>query len=110
MEQQKHTPGPWKAEWHRKYKQWNVFPESGKAVVSVTDLCGEYSKEETEANARLIAAAPDLLEALMTEQKALELAHTNYGEVGGAKTHWGIFEAADTQARAAIAKATGGAS
>ena len=64
MEQQKHTPGPWEAEWHRKYKQWNVFPESGKAVVSVTDLCGEYSKEETEANARLIAAAPDLLEAL----------------------------------------------
>ena len=96
MEQQKHTPGPWEAEWHRKYKQWNVFPESGKAVVSVTDLCGEYSKEETEANARLIAAAPELLEALQGLLDCMAIPSSICKERPA-------YEAA----RAAIAKATG---
>ena len=51
----KHTPGPWEAvsdhDWHSGWK----FGVAGVVPVNHTI---------TEANARLIAAAPDLLEAL----------------------------------------------
>jgi len=56
----KHTPGPWTAEWHletrhpKDHPQWHV--EDG--LDCVADVYGGG------ANARLIAAAPDLLAAL----------------------------------------------
>lgn len=55
----KHTPGPWKAEDNmsneHKGKGWIVRGVDGKP------LTGWGSITTTEANARLIAAAPDLL-------------------------------------------------
>lgn len=64
----KHTPGPWKA---KTLEEW----VEGKGGLVVIDAPGKWlslanahihrdSREEGEANARLIAAAPDLLEAL----------------------------------------------
>jgi hypothetical protein len=53
-----HTPGIWKAvavDESAEYKQWEIQPHVG--VVERVDGIGE-------ANARLIAAAPELLEAL----------------------------------------------
>ena len=61
-------------------------------IASVTNL--SLVDEEAEANARLITAAPDLLEALRSLLDALP----------SATTHPAI-----RSARAAIAKATGGA-
>ncbi len=95
--EQKHTPGPW--EWDGRVWQYDEQEEApwlvqapwhdikSKAVLSGSIRCN------TEANARLIAAAPELLAAL----KGL-LGITDFHELFGSKTE---------AARAAIAKATG---
>lgn len=58
----KHTPGPWEADiWGGK---WYVVDLNDIAVAS----CGD-----SNANANLIAAAPDLLEALESVSKELQL-------------------------------------
>lgn len=63
-----HTPGPWAAQPHD-LKCWTVVAGAGSSVAHV-DLRSE--PEITEANARLIAAAPDLLEALKFAEAILE--------------------------------------
>ena len=59
MSAAKHTPGPWTQD-----KYGNVKTPSGGMLVTDGVALGGYSTEETRANARLIAAAPELLEAL----------------------------------------------
>ncbi len=54
----KHTPGPWKAEPFA--GGWNVWPISSKKPDG-----SAIAYDCTEADARLIAAAPDLLAALL---------------------------------------------
>lgn len=99
----KHTPGPWLiaesvASRHaitnmRRIRSKNEGLEHG----AVCDVYGIQDGSEASANAILIAAAPDLLDALE------DLLH----EVGFGRV---ITETtASTKARAAIAKATGGA-
>jgi hypothetical protein len=91
-----HTPGPWAfAEGRRSFAvhQQDGAPYTPLAS-DVADVPIYDSTGTAEANARLIAAAPDLLEALMAV-KALAVP---------AATH--IHTIVD----AAIAKATGGAS
>lgn len=97
-----HTPGPWKLvpKFHA-----SVESSTGRHVAN----CGGYTTNmdqgehmnENEANARLIAAAPDLLEALEalleTAKEDRPYAHTDTGSE--------VFKA-----QAAIAKATGNAS
>ena len=57
------TPGPWQAkERHANYKGFVVLHDTGSGLRRV-DSDGIY---ENSANARLIAAAPDLYEALQT--------------------------------------------
>ena len=88
----KHTPGPW------------AMPDSGQGRISkvgvnggwdgmiATADCGDYARSRSEglANARLIAAAPDLLEALKDAVRDSE-----------SPGQW------LDESRAAIAKATG---
>lgn len=81
-----HTPGPWKST--TAYIDIEVRTESYALVAVVTPI-----RCETEANASLIAAAPDLLEALMQ----MVACHDEP-----------TCPAIDV-AKAAIAKATGGA-
>ena len=82
----KHTPGPWKATARRV-----TAPETeGRLALDVQINGG--NREDNKANARLIAAAPDLLVAL---QGVVRVADRKTDE----------FDAA----RAAIAKATGSA-
>jgi hypothetical protein len=128
MNTAKHTPGPWgiRDEWHGDGKE--VYPSSVKFEIGEpSELCvvtGLY--DQCEANSRLIAAAPDLLEALQNwlgtpddpkagwhgsggtqELFACEYCNAKHGDctqVPHAPT------CPITQARAAIAKATGGAS
>lgn len=58
----KHTPGPWEAD------GGDVFSKEGRKYIALTIL--DVPKKERMANARLIAAAPELLEAA---KDALEL-------------------------------------
>jgi len=61
-----HTPGPWILE-RCKYKGLQVHgtnEENGGQMTAHAKIYDLNSAEITEANARLIAAAPELLEAL----------------------------------------------
>ena len=60
MEQ--HTPGPWTADWDDS-GQWYV--NIGGLSVSGNALRGDSGNCVESANARLIAAAPELLEAVL---------------------------------------------
>lgn len=105
MSDSKHTPGPWEIlpeEAGRDYiRVRGTIPGSRFKVsnVLVTTYKGQateaYDREikETRANARLIAAAPELLEALIACEKSMREAL--------------YVPPSITKARAAIAKATG---
>ena len=100
-----HTPGPWEAtdlseaHWVETNHRWGIFSAS-RRVAKVEGVGGEY-----EANARLIAAAPDLLEALKAmvaitnDSRGVDGYHLN-GDIA----EWDEFDAIN-QARAALAKA-----
>ena len=84
-----HTPGPW-----RVLHKTGVFPMDSDCWTIGT---AEQHRKEHEANARLIAAAPDLLAALQAM-----VAHYP----AGINT---MLDEASTAARAAIDRATGAA-
>ena len=100
----KHTPGPW------------GMPDSGQGRISkvgvnggwdgmvATADCGDYARSRSEglANARLIAATPDLLAAL---QAIVDEAGPQFGH----DEEPGCINRMARLARLAIAKATGGA-
>ena len=74
----KHTPGEWKAEpldVHVSVKLWRVL--QGTKIICKLDSYDRYNTEaniEEEANAKLIAAAPDMFTALMVAKAHLEYA------------------------------------
>ena len=91
----KHTPGP-----------WHIFERLHR--IFVCDALGEQiaivsQRENKIASARLIAAAPELLEACEW------LVNIGYDVgKGGGKPEYGEFEAAILSAGKAITKAIGG--
>ena len=101
----KHTPGPWitfvpnvgdpQEKDERGNLYWEIRPESLAFDSTYLDVTGWMS----ESNARLIAAAPELFEALK------KLVGYHDGMVGD----YHIENHALPEARAAIAKATGAA-
>lgn len=111
-----HTHGPWK--WQEGNptitRHWNgkdcvIATVDWRALAWHED--GNCAGRESGANARLIAAAPDLLEALelLFGNNALQSVchHYDADAFGRVKGTWGAK--AEAKARAAIAKATGGA-
>lgn len=94
----KHTPGPWTAD------EW----ATGYTVSSDLEhysVCHLEGCNNAEANARLIAAAPELLAAL---EAFIGLPFPMPGQKSSNRG-WSDFQAYCDQARAAIAKAKGGA-
>ena len=93
-----HTPGPWRFTTDA-IAIWNS--PAAKKTLCIADMGSEGSPDidyaETIANARLIAAAPELLAAL------IELDHHMMTEMPLGTYPNGTFEVV----RAAIAKATG---
>lgn len=89
-----HTPGPWFIDIESE-KLWDICVDRGEdlwVVVQMTQAVGSTAlTAEDIANARLIAAAPDLLEALKAVLSEVE----------------GCCCSSERRARAAIAKATG---
>ena len=81
----KHTPGPWKIqEWPEKgitmivrYNAPDSWPKYGVVCEIDTPL------DDCEANARLIAAAPDMLEALKMILHCNPLERKVYGKFNG---------------------------
>lgn len=55
----KHTKGEWFVATDN-----NVYSQHGDARIAIVEADFNISEQEAEANARLIAAAPELLEAL----------------------------------------------
>ena len=94
----KHTPGPWSY-----IGNGDVVAKSNKYCGGEKDIASVFLtvNDEDEANARLIAAAPDLLEALKACADWLDWLVTPHDDPKGAHA------AHIKQARAAIAKATG---
>lgn len=59
----KHTPGPWGVYLNNDTNQFEIFHDEGRGFGHMLARV-EGEKGRFAANARLIAAAPDLLEAL----------------------------------------------
>jgi hypothetical protein len=98
----KHTPGPWfylkGDEWsHSVVTQHGELPDGSQSYWTVASI-NKQREPEHEANARLISAAPDLLEALDLAFKVLQRLPEDC--VMGDHPVW-------AKTRAAIAKATG---
>lgn len=69
----KYTPGPWEIHGANYHNEILIGQEgrkhsSGKVVHVGWDICG-YESEEWKANAKLIASAPEMLEALESAVK-----------------------------------------
>jgi hypothetical protein len=100
-----YTPGPWKVVHTptRKETFWAICTTNEaphQAVIALVDGKSKYHEEHpecAEANARLIASAPDLLAALEQLTQAVEV-----------EGFAGVIPSAIDAARAAINKATGG--
>lgn len=95
----KHTPGTWKYE-----PEDNLIvaelPTGRFRILSMSPRSLDCDIAERGANARLIAAAPDLLEALQgLHDDTMDYIKLN--NLGGENNHWLVL------ARFAIAKATG---
>ena len=94
----KHTPGPWEI------KNQNLVAEGGNCVLANLHMWQGDAPDEGKANARLIAAAPELLAALQAMFRAAEMRDMDNCEVRSA--HVAVeWDAANQAARAAIVKA-----
>ena len=102
-----HTPGPWKSHCLDSISLFpqHVVAENGAIVARCIPTSGQVvwnvSNQEAEANARLIAAAPELLEALEQTIESLAYWFPRWGDPKGANSQM------MKQAHAAIAKAKG---
>ena len=105
----KHTPGPWISDGETidlfdfELENRRFWISADGMVIGYVDGFGNKDNEERKANARLIAAAPDLLEALQLAMPVLESMRKQWPRC----THDDSLDLLQT-ARAAIAKATGG--
>ena len=64
----KHTQGNWELKQHSQFANYKDIVVDGKCILSIANQ--RATDEEAEANAKLIAAAPELLEALQLLLKA----------------------------------------
>jgi hypothetical protein len=87
----KHTPGPWESFGAA------VHAENGREIIFGQHNTRSGSAEERDANAELIAAAPEMYEALGYARRLLE----SYDPLGAAE--YSVLE----NIRAALAKAEG---
>jgi hypothetical protein len=110
----KHTPGPWHIDEYmagnnRETKACSIMcPNDNQVVCEIPDYCyHEEDVENNKANAHLIAAAPDLYEALKTivtnlPNSEIELAYEVWGT-----TNTRIILQVIEMAKQALAKSEG---
>jgi hypothetical protein len=106
-QQTQHTPGPWRVyrqpskTWQGMYSLHVLASDQTPAEMAAAIVHVAGTNPDDEANARLIAAAPEMLEALAT---LLGCAETDSMDDKS-----NVWRSAIIDARATIAKATGGA-
>ena len=66
-----HTQGPWKYDINPNAPEAIIVDCEGYTVVELSAMENTTCASDLEANARLIAAAPDLLQAIYTARKLL---------------------------------------
>lgn len=98
----KHTPGPWKLLKFGDFEHYTVTNQEGThgfhlGIAQVSFGYSEPAETEQHANAKLIAAAPELLDALR-DLKALVRDGYQHNDIAMTRSL--------TQAQAAIEKAT----
>lgn len=105
MSEVKHTPGPWEVYQPSKSQEValiRVAPKSSfPGNIVVASVAANPPESHWEGNAKLIAAAPDMLEAL---EFLIGILRTPYN---GNPDHAAEYDAAFDRAVGAIAKATG---
>ena len=89
----KHTPGPWDYDYYGDHVAF-VGNDNRKDYSFRVEYCGGMPEDEQIENNHLIAAAPDMLDALQRIESSLEHEPEIYADILSV-------------ARAAIAKATG---
>ena len=105
----KHTPG----QWHigSGNGEGSIFADNGRTrfeiggttLYPICQVNRKWEDEEDEANARLIAAAPELLQAILDLFRECAIVHKYWGDGANTKE----ADAAIKRAKDAIAKATG---
>lgn len=106
MSEVKHTPGPWSV---------SYLDKNGKSVVKAEHIevatcwhhCVGAIEKEMHYNARLIAAAPELLEALIEYMRAVAVMNAAMNDGINVHGALSVMIGATDNAEAAIAKATG---
>lgn len=107
-----HTPGPWQIEGFN----FITSAKTGVHVATLPEFIGPNGRESKEPNARLIAAAPDLLEALEALLATADRRAASAGlgwyfqhcpECAGVNVHTPTNTCERHAASAAIAKAKG---
>jgi hypothetical protein len=93
-----HTQGPWTVDGAVATENLDVFGEGGRVAMLDFD---DIDADTLEANARLIAAAPELLAAL---QDIVDAYQNHFYLFDAMPVAWQTY---DNIARAAITKATG---
>ncbi len=110
MSKKAHTPGPWRIERGKKYGDFLIWSARGETEVSshwIATLKCESCPAQEEANARLMAAAPDMLEALEPFVEVYEHFIGDDADEDQNRTI-SIPVKAFRRASAALSKATGG--
>ena len=100
-----HTPGPWSVAYLDDNGQ-SVVKGEHTEIATCWHHCVGSIEAQMHANARLIAAAPDLLAALQGAIGALEFSQDYHRDLGNEDQAFAADRLDD--ARAAIAKATAG--
>lgn len=117
MSAPKHTPGPWSVfdddcedygddGLARMIVSGEGDPNKNEDGLSIAFVIGGMPRDMEDANARLLAAAPDLLEALRPLAEC-EVIETDAGLLDSDSARYFITMGEIRAARAAIAKATG---
>ena len=97
-----HTPGPWTID-----SEGNLYGNIGIIRPYIGNLCDDYNDEQSKANARLIAAAPELLAALKCALADLEGSLQAHEQMDRLAHDWDAHKQSIDEASAAIAKAEG---
>lgn len=108
MSHTQHTPGPWFYDWSSKINDHIIGWHVGRQVAPMDEMgCIEHmitvpnDHDGAEANARLIAAAPELLEALKDILAEIKNEHGDPSQ--------DVLDRIEGISNRAIAKAEGGA-